>query len=336
METIKLALIGYGNVGRAFAKMLRQKTDYIAENFDTKVEITAICTRSKGALIDESGIDTSNLREQAFDSEKTSVDVISEADYDILVEMTPINIQTGMPAIEHIREGLNRGKHVITANKGPIAWAYRQLKELAAAKGVCLCHEATVMDGVPVFNLARETLRGCRITEVKGILNATTNYILDEMEKGASYEDAVKEGQRRGFVEADASMDLDGWDAAAKLTALMNVLMDVEITPMEIVREGIREITKAQIDQARRNHQKIKLICCGRMEEGRPVGTVKPQLVSGDSLFSTINGTAACVTLTTDLMGDVSIIEHVYEPEIDQTAYGVLSDLLRILTEIEK
>lgn len=336
MKTIKLALIGYGNVGKAFAKMLRQRTDYICDHFNTEAVITAICTRSKGALIDGSGIDTENLDNQAFDREKSAVEVILEADYDVLIELTPISIQTGMPAIDHIRGGLNRGKHVITANKGPVAWAFRELRDLAATKGVCFCHEAAVMDGVPVFNLTKETLMGCQITEIKGILNATTNYILDEMEKGVTYEAAVKEGQKRGFVEADPSMDLEGWDAAAKLTALMNVLMDVKITPQDIRREGIGAITKEQIDEAKARKMKYKLLCHGRMENGKPVGAVKPRLVAEDSLFARVNGTAACVTLTTDLMGDVSIIEHVYEPEIDQTAYGVLGDLLRVLTETNK
>ena len=127
-------------------------------------------------------------------------------------------------------------------------------------------HESTVMDGVPVFNLTDETLKGCKILEVSGILNATTNYVLSEMEHGISWEDAVAEGQRRGFVEADPSMDLDGWDAAAKLTALMNVLMDVEITPEEIQREGIRGITPEQMAEARQNHQRLKLLCRGWLE----------------------------------------------------------------------
>lgn len=336
MKTIDLAMIGYGNVGKAFVKMLKQKTQYIEENYHTEVRITAVCTRSKGALADPAGINMDDLENLVFHQEISSLQIIDEADYDILLELTPINIHSGLPAIDHIKHGLSRKKHVITANKGPIAWAYRELKDLAKASQVMFCHEATVMDGIPVFNLSKEALKGCKITEVRGILNATTNYILDEMEKGIAYESAVKEGQRRGFVEADPTMDLEGWDAAAKLTALMNVLMDVEIRPTDIKREGISKITKEQIEEARKNHQKIKLLCHGRVEEGTPLGTVKPQLVADDSLFATINGTAACVTLTTDLMGDVSIIEHVYEPEIDQTAYGILSDLFRILSETKE
>lgn len=332
MKCVKLALIGYGNVGKAFAKMLQRRRGYIEEQFGSRVEITAICTRRLGALTEPSGIDTEKLEAGLFERNVSALSVIDEADYDIMVELTPINIVTGMPAIDYIKHAMNRGKHVITANKGPIAWAYRDLNVLAAENHVLFCHEATVMDGVPIFNLAKETLKACKITEVKGILNATTNYVLDQMEKGVSYDEAVKEGQRRGFVEADPTMDLEGWDAAAKLTALMNVLMDVRITPTEIKRKGIGEITKEQLEEAANNGQKIKLVCHGWLEDGTPVGTVSPRAVDRDDLLASINGTAAAVTINTDLMGEVSIIEHVYEPEIDQTAYGVLSDLLRILT----
>ena len=189
------------------------------------------------------------------------------------------------------------------------------------------------MDGAPVYNLMRETLMGCEILEIKGILNATTNYVLKEMENGVSLEAAIKEGQRRGFVEADSSMDIDGWDAAAKLTALMNVLMNADITPVNIQREGIGNITKEQLDKAAKEGKKIKLLCHGKIEGGKAVGSVKPQLVDVDSLYAAINGTASLVTIRTDLMGEISIIEEIYEPEIDQTAYGILSDLFRLLTE---
>ncbi len=331
MKTMKLAMIGYGNVGRAFTKMLERRKMYLSEMYDTEILITAICTRSLGAILDPDGIRTAAETLPEGDKSISAMDVITKTDYDILVELTPVNIMTGQPATDHIRSALNRGKHVITANKGPVAWAYRELRDLAKKNGVLFCHEGTVMDGVPVYNLAENCLKGCRIEEVRGIFNATTNYILNEIEKGVSYEDAIREGQKRGFVEADPSLDVDGWDAAAKLTALMNVLMDVSITPTEIERTGIRSITREEILQAAANDQKIKLLCRGWVENGQVRGTVKPTLVAKDELYATINGTAAVVTVKTDLMGEISIVEHVYEPEIDQTAYAVLSDLLKII-----
>jgi homoserine dehydrogenase len=260
------------------------------------------------------------------------MDVIDFGEYDVMCELTPINIMTGQPATDHIRRALELKKHVITANKGPIAWHYRELRDLAKKQGVQLCYEATVMDGVPVYNMAQETLRGCKITEIKGILNATTNFILTEMEKGISYEDAIEEGRRQGFVEADPSMDLDGWDASAKLTALMNVLMDETITPMDIDRIGISGITKEDLDKAAAEGKKIKLLCHGYLKDGKAIGEVKPTLVEKNDMAAIMDATMSYVTVNTDLMGEVTVVEHAFEPEIDHTAYGVLSDLLRILT----
>ena len=333
MRTIRIALIGYGNVGRAFAEMLLRKEDFIRDEFDAKAIITAICTRSRGAVVRPEGIDTRSLADEMFDKGLDAFAVIESGEYDVMIELTPINIMTGQPATDHVRRALQLGKHVITANKGPIAWHYRELRDLAKAQGVGFCHEATVMDGTPVYNLTKETLKGCRITEVSGIFNATTNFILTEMEKGVSFEDAVAEGRRQGFVEADASMDIDGWDASAKLTALMNVLMDVEITPLEIDRTGIGEITKDDIDAAKAQGKRIKLLCRGKVENGKPVGVVKPTLVDEHTLPAIMDATSSYVTIDTDLMGATTVIEEPFEPEIDHTAYGVLSDLFRILTD---
>ena len=335
MNTVKLALIGYGNVGKAFAEMLERRREDIEKQYGKRIIISAISTRRRGSLIKPDGIAAAAMKDEDFLEGIDSFSVVNEADYDILVELTPVNIMTGQPATDHIRQALSRGKHVITANKGPVAWFCQELKELAEKNHVCFFHEAAVMDGSPVFNLYRENLKLCKITEVKGILNATTNYILAEMENGVTFEDAVAEGQKRGFVEADPSMDLEGWDAAAKLTALMNILMGVKITPKEIERTGIGHITEADLKAAKEKGNRIKLICRGKIADGKPVGKVGPELVSSENLFAAINGTAAMVTLTTDLMGEVSIIEHVYQPEIDQTAYGVLIDLLNILDSME-
>jgi len=334
MDRIRIALIGYGNVGQAFAGMLKRKEDYIKEAFGLEPVITAISTGRHGGITNAGGLDTEKLTYDMFDADLTAMDVIDFGEYDVMCELTPINIMTGQPATDHIRRALELGKHVITANKGPIAWHYRELRDLAKEKGVQFCYEATVMDGVPVYNMAQETLMGCRITEIKGILNATTNFILTEMEKGVSYEDAIEEGRKQGFVEADPSMDLDGWDASAKLTALMNVLMDETITPMDIDRTGISGITKEDLDKATAEGKKIKLLCHGYLEKGKAIGEVKPTLVDGNDMAAIMDATMSYVTMNTDLMGEVTVVEHAFEPEIDHTAYGVLSDLLRILTRI--
>ena len=333
MDRIRIALIGYGNVGQAFARMLWRKEEFIKERFGLEPVITGITTGRRGGIIRTDGIDTENLTDDMFNKELKALDVIDFGEYDIMIELTPINIMTGQPATDHIRHALELGKHVITANKGPIAWHYRELRDLAEEKGVKFRYEATVMDGAPVYNLVQETLLGCKVTEVKGILNATTNFVLTEMEKGVSYEDAIDEGRRQGFVEADASMDLDGWDASAKLTALMNVLMDEKITPLDIRRTGIGGVTKEDIDKAAAQGKKIKLLCHGWLEDGKPIGVVEPTLVDKNDMAAIMDATMSYVTVNTDLTGEMTMVEHAFEPEIDHTAYGVLSDLLRILKD---
>lgn len=223
---------------------------------------------------------------------------------------------------------------MITANKGPIAWAYDSLKAEAEEARVEFCYETTVMDGAPVFNLADYTLRMCRVTEIVGILNSTTNYVLEEMAAGKAYEEIIIEGQRRGFIEADPTMDIEGYDAAAKLTALANVLMDADITPDMIDRRGIENITLENIEAAATEDKVIKLICRAKASEDGGVSTnitaqVRPERIPKVDLMATIKGTTSMVSIETDLMGTISIVEH--EPEIEQTAYGVFSDMLRIM-----
>ncbi len=336
MKDVRIALLGFGNAGQAFAKLLEAKVEEIEGTLQRRVLVVAIATKSKGTIVDENGIDLlvrcKELEEQGRFSggvEMSTLEIAEKASYDVLVELTPLDIFSGQPAISHIRAGLERGKHVITANKGPVAWAYRELKELAKEKGVQFYGETTVMDGTPIFNLVDHTLPFCKVTEITGILNTTTNYMLEEMAKGIPYDTALAEGKRRGFVEADPSADMEGWDAASKVTALMNVLMDAGITPRDIRRKGIEDITMEQIREAESRGKVIKLLCQGRIEDGRPVGSVQPVEVDRGDLLSTIDGTSSVVSITTDLMGTISIIEH--NPEIEQTAFGIFSDLIRII-----
>lgn len=342
-SNIKIAILGFGNVGKAFAQLLTEKQEAIFNKFNLNINVVAISTRSKGCLVNENGID---LKEVLNDIEKfnhfdinrndyteiSSIEVAENVDYDILFELTPLQIFSGQPAIDHIKTALTRKKHAVSANKGPIAWSYESLRKLAEKSKVLFYYETTVMDGTPVFNLVDETLKFCKVTEVKGILNSTTNFVLEEIAKGKPYDEVIKEGKKRGFVEEDPSMDIEGWDAAAKTAALLNVLMDANITPYDVERKGIEDITFEQIKEAENRGNVIKLICYGGIENGKIIARVKPEEISKTSLLATITGTTSIVSITTDLMGTVSIVEH--EPEIEQTAYGVFSDLIRVLSNM--
>lgn len=342
-KNIKIAILGFGNVGKAFVKLLTEKQEEIFSKFNLNIIVVAISTRSKGCLVNENGIDLNEALNDIekfnhFDENKndykeiSSIEVAENIDYDVLFELTPLQIFSGQPAIDHIKAALNRKKHAVSANKGPIAWAFESLRDLAEKNKVLFYYETTVMDGTPIFNLVDETLKFCKVTEVKGILNSTTNFVLEEISKGKPYDEVIKEGKRRGFVEEDPSMDIEGWDATAKTTALLNVLMGANITPYDVDRKGVEDITYEQIKEAETRGNVIKLICYGGIENGKVIARVKPEEISKDSLFASITGTTSIVSITTDLMGTVSIVEH--EPEIEQTAYGVFSDLIRVLSNM--
>lgn len=340
MKTLKLALLGFGNAGQAFAALLLNKRKELADRFGTDVQVTAIVTGSKGTLVDAGGLDLGRLlidleKHGKFAEESPgycrgdALQILKTALYDVVVELTPLDIHSGEPAMSYIEYALSGGRHVISANKGPLAHGAGRLKALALKNGVQYLHETTVMDGTPVFNLVEETLPMCRILEIQGILNTTTNFVLEEMSKGKAYEDALAEGRRRGFVEADPSLDIDGWDASAKLTALMNVLMGAHIRPGDISRTGIGNVTAADIRQAADQGKVIKLLCHGYLEAGVPKGTVKPVALEQTHPYAGIKGTSSVLTLHTDLMGAVTVIEH--DPEIEQTGYGIFSDLVRLI-----
>lgn len=341
MREIKIAMLGFGNAGRAFAQILIDKHEEIKKDYFCDVKVVAIATGSRGSLVNEGGVDLPKALKDMetldrFDgknadfSRMVSMQIAEEVDYDVLIELTPLAIFSGQPAIDHIKAALSRKRHAITANKGPIAWAFEELRRLAKEQGVKFYFETTVMDGTPVFNLVDDTLRMCRVTEVKGILNSTTNFILEELAKGKAYDDVIREGKERGFVEADPSMDVEGWDAAAKTTALLNVLMRADITPFEIDRKGIEDITIEQIKDAEARGKVIKLLCHGTIEDGKVIGRVAPVEIDRTELLATITGTSSVVSITTDLMGTVSVVEH--DPEIEQTGYGVFSDLIRVIS----
>lgn len=343
MTDLKLALLGFGSVGQAFAKMLVEKQDDIKAAYGRGIIVTAIAARSKGNIIDPEGID---LLKVCADVEATgkfdpatkgfcdvsTMDIVKEADYDAICEMTVLNIFTGQPAIDHIKTAFSRGKHVVTANKGPIAWAFDGLKAEAEEKGLGFFYETTVMDGTPVFNLVEHTLKLCKVTAVSGILNSTTNFILEGLAAGTPYDEIMEEGRRLGFVEADPTMDTHGYDAAAKVTALLNVLMHAGITPEDVDRKGIEDITVEDIEAASSRGKVIKLLCEGRLEDGKVIASVKPVEVDQKDMLASVDSTTSVVSITTDLMGKVSIVEHA--PEIEQTAYGVFGDVLRVL-EVE-
>jgi homoserine dehydrogenase len=334
--------VGFGNAAREFCRILNDKQDWIKDNLGHDIKVNAICTRSKGTLINHNGlnlIDSLNeissngsfKENNPYFTKLDTINAIKSSKADVMIELSTLSIIDGQPAINHIETAFNNNMHVITANKGPIAWDYKRLKSISESKNLMFFFETTVMDGTPIFNLVKFTLPGCKVLGFKGIVNSTTNFILEEMEKGIDYTNAILEAQRRGFAEADPSLDIDGWDAAAKTAALANVLMDGNITPLDIERKGISDIDLQKVLEAKKVNKKIKLVSEAFIQNDKVVARVYPDSFDLKDVFSTIDSTSSALSIKTDLMGEVIIIEK--DPEIQQTAYGIYSDLLSLIRE---
>ena len=255
---------------------------------------------------------------------------LKAAHSDVLFEATSLNVQDGQPAVDHIRVALNHGAHAITANKGPIVHAYRELRDLAASKGKRFLFESTVMDGVPIFSLF-DQLPAIHLQGFYGILNSTTNVILSQMEDGLSFDEALKKAQELGVAETDATQDIDGWDAAVKTAALITVLMDVPVTLDQIQRDGIRDLTPQAVRTAKLDGWRFKLVCRARRTPTGIMASVGPEKVQSTQPMAKIDGTSSYVYFETDIFPGLAITEE--NPGLYATAYGMLADFVRAVRD---
>ena len=255
---------------------------------------------------------------------------LSAAHADVFFEATSLNVKSGQPAVDHISAALEHGAHAITANKGPIVHAYRELRNLAAARDRRFLFESTVMDGVPIFSLF-DQLPAIHLQGFHGILNSTTNVILGEMEQGHSFDEALKKAQSLGVAETDATHDIDGWDAAVKTAALTTVLMDIPIRLDQIERQGIRDLTPQALRNARRDGWPFKLVCRAQRVGDGVKASVAPEKVLASSPMGKISATSSYIFFETDIFPGLALTEE--NPGLYATAYGLLADFVRTATE---
>ena len=316
--------------------MLRDRERELRDRHGISFRITGVATRRAGWIADPDGLDPAACVERApspakpgrSDPKPANVrDWLTAARADILFEATALNVETGEPAIDHIRAALQHGAHAITANKGPIVHAYRELRDLAATQGKRFLFESTVMDGVPIFSLFHE-LPVIHLLGFHGILNSTTNVILSEMENGLGFDESLKKAQALGIAETDAAHDIDGWDAAVKTAALITVLMDVPVKLEEIHREGIRNLNSEAVRAARKEGRPYKLICRAKKTATGVTASVRPEQIVLTDPMAQIAGTSSYIYFETDIFPGIAITEE--NPGLYATAYGMLADFVRI------
>ncbi len=251
---------------------------------------------------------------------------------DVLFEATSLSPLDGQPAIEHIRAALEAGAHAITANKGPIVHAYRRITFARACEGAkSFLFESTVMDGVPIFALFRDNLPVVHLHGFRGILNSTTNVILSGMEEGLSFDESLAKAQQIGVAETDPSNDIDGWDAAVKVAALIRVLMGASTKLEEIQREGIGKLSGEVVRAARREGLPYKLVCRAQRTAQGVTASVCPERVPLSDPLAWVAGTSSIVYFETDIFPGLAITEN--NPGLEATAYGMLSDFVRAVTQ---
>ncbi|MFB0568099.1 MAG: homoserine dehydrogenase [Nitrososphaeria archaeon] len=334
-----LAFIGFGVVGQGLAHLLDSKRSDLRARDAFEYEVVAVSDLKLGAVYDRDGLDLGELLRLAKGKKSLSsysggvkglsaLDSILKTNCDVVVEATWTNLKDGEPGLTHIRTALEKGKHVVTSNKGPIALRYRELVDLAKERRVMLRFEATVLSGTPALNLGCEALAGAGFAVIRGILNGTTNYILTCMEEGVSYEVALKKAQELGYAEADPTADVEAWDPAAKVTILANVLMDGNVDVSRVEREGITEVSTRDIDEARQAGMKIKLIAKAWREDGTVLASVKPERILVSDPLSNVGGVLNAITFSSDVQKDVTVIGP--GAGGGSAGFALLSDLLAI------
>lgn len=341
-----LALIGFGNVARSLAKLLIRKKDLLKSKYDVTFSFTGISTGRHGFAVNSNGLDIEKALELVENGKdistlnnsqipiSDSLAVIKNSSANVMFENSPVNTQTGQPALDHIRTALNLGMHAITANKGPVVHGYRELTKLAESKGKKFRFESAVLGGAPVFSVMREAFPLAELESFKGIFNATTNVILSRMESGESYETALKYAQSIGLAETDPTNDVDGWDAAIKVAALVTVLWDTPMTPQAVNPTGIRGITAEMIAKAKSENKRYKLVCSAEKVDGKIVASVSPQLVDSTSPLYGMMNSSTGVTFRTDVILDYSITLS-EKPGMQggpvETAYGLFADFANVV-----
>ena len=329
MKRYRLCFLGFGNVGRALARLFVVKSAELRDNYGIEWEIAGVATRRMGWRASEDAIDVANLLSGNDETDQVTGinEWLARARPDVVFETTSLNPETGQPAIDYLKASLQHGAHAITANKAPLVYAYDELNELALAQGKRFRFEATVLDSAPVFSLFRETLPAVKVRGFSAAFNSTTNIILETMEAGRSFAEGVKTAQDLGVAETDPSHDVDGWDSIMKVCALARVILKWPLAPGDVRRAGIRGLDPATLQAARAEGKPFKLLSRATVNaDGSVTASVRPEQIAAGDPLGGVRGTSLALHFELDMMPGLTIVSH--RPNLQSTAYGLLADFI--------
>jgi homoserine dehydrogenase len=334
---LRLLIIGFGNVGQNLVRILLSKAAELYSLYGLNPKVVA-CVDSKGVAISQDGLDFDRLLEAKSAKKSVSayhgktviynpVDIIENTEAEVMIELTPTNLENGEPGTTHITSAMKTGKHVITANKGPLAIAFPSLIELSSYNNVRLGFSGTVGGGTPILEFAKKCLRGDRILSFRGVLNGTTNYILTKMEEGLTFQDALADAKQKGYAEASPKLDIEGYDAAAKLVIMANWIMAKKVTIRDVTRRGILDVDLHSVKRAHDKGKAIRLIayCNHGSLQVMPLEIRKDDPVC-------VSGTLNAVTFASEYSGEKTIIGRGAGGL--ETASAILRDLIEIRESI--
>jgi homoserine dehydrogenase len=332
VKSFNLCLLGFGNVGRALARLLVEKSGELRDGFGIEWRVTGVASRRLGWAVAPEGFGAEELlageiRQRLPLGPRDVREWLRSAGADVLFETTSLDPSRGEPAVTHVRAALEWGAHAITANKGAVVHGHRELSELARARGRRFMFEATVADCLPVFSMFRESLPAARLLGFTGLLNSTTTVILEELERGRTFAEGVARAQGIGITETDPSYDVDGWDAAVKVCALANVLMGAPVRLDEIRREGIRGLDASEVRAARADGRPFRLVArAARDPAGRVAASVGPERIEPGDPLASLAGSSLGLNFALDVLPGLTVVAH--GPNLRSTAYGLLADFI--------
>jgi homoserine dehydrogenase len=342
VKRVRVWVVGFGTVGQRLVRALDDHRESLGERHALSFEVVGLANRRDGFVHRSEGIDLRSALSVAaaggslcdldgVASWPTALDGIRATEADVLVEVTTSPAASGQPGLAHLEEALERGIPAVTSNKWPIALHGVRLTELARRRSTLLRAESTVMSGTPVLSTLSDGLAGARPVAVRGVLNATANFILSEMARGEGYADALAEAQRRGLAERDPSADVDGHDSAAKVMILSALVLGRQLRPEDVSRCGISSISDDEITQARSEGLTVREVATlepSASGPGMPTGRVEPVGLRGDDLLAPVDGTNNAVVCEAEPLGEIMVLGP--GAGVKLAGLGALSDLVNV------